>query len=119
MDRISRTHRAQELRQADFATAKRLWSELRGRKLDGLKFRREHPISGYFADFACVERRLVIEIDGLSHDGETAAVRDQLRERSIEAAGWQVIRFANREVLEDMPAVLAEIRKAACFGRGS
>lgn len=119
MDRISRTHRAQELRQADFVAAKRLWTALRGRKLDGLKFRREHPVGRYFADFACVEAKLVVEIDGLSHDDEAASVRDQHRDREIEAAGWQVVRLGNRDVLEDLPAVLTRISAAARIGSGS
>ena len=117
MDRITRTHRAQELRQADFLAAKRLWTALRGRKLGGLKFRREHPILGYFADFACVEARLVVEVDGLSHADQATVVRDQHREREIEAAGWQLVRLTNREVLEDLPGALAMIARAAETGR--
>ena len=117
MDRIARTHRAQELRQADFVAPKRLWAQLRNRKLDGLKFRREHPIGGYYADFACIEAKLVVELDGLSHDLEAAATRDRHREREIEAAGWHVIRFRNRDVLEDLSRVLADISKAAGIGR--
>jgi very-short-patch-repair endonuclease len=119
LDRIARTHRAQELRQTDFAAAKRLWGELRNRKLDGLKFRREHPILGYFADFACIEAKLVIELDGLSHDEETSALRDEHREREIEAAGWQVIRFRNPDVFKEMPRVLTAILAAARPGGGS
>jgi len=107
------------LRQADFVAAKRLWAKLRGRKLDGFKFRREHPILGYFADFACVEAKVVVEVDGLSHADEATSVHDQHREREIEAAGWHVIRFGNREVLEEMPRVLAAISSAVRTGRGS
>lgn len=118
MDRITRTHRAQELRQADFVAAKRLWAELRGRKLNGLKFRREHPIGPYFADFACLETKLVVEVDGLSHGSEETSVRDQHREREIEAAGWNVIRFSNRDVLEALPAVLARISAEARIRSG-
>jgi len=113
MDRITRAHRAQQLRQTDFVAEKRLWAGLRGRRLAGLKFRRQHPIAGYFADFACEAVRLVVEVDGLSHDVEGQAARDAERQAHIEAAGWHVLRVRNRDVLERLDAVLAEIQRVA------
>ena len=56
--------RARDLRQNRTKAERRLWSILRGSKLDGFKFRRQHPIDRYFADFACLEARLVVEVDG-------------------------------------------------------
>jgi len=118
LDRIKRTHRARELRQSGFLTADKLWQALRGRRLDGLKFRREHPVLGYFADFACEEARLIVEVDGLSHTIEGAVDRDTHRQEAIEAAGWHLVRFSNRQVLEHLPIVLDEIRRAARTARG-
>ena len=119
MDRISRTHRARELRQSGFLSPDKLWQAVRGRKLDGLKFRREHSVLGYFADFACEQAKLIVELDGLSHEVAGAPARDATREAALEAAGWHVIRFKNRDVLEDLPRVLEEIRRAARTTRGA
>jgi very-short-patch-repair endonuclease len=80
-----------------------LWQALRGRRLAGLKFRRQVPLLAYTLDFLCVERRLVVELDGSGHE----------RTREIEAHGLQVIRFRNERVLQDIDAVLAVIAAAA------
>jgi very-short-patch-repair endonuclease len=93
----------------------RLWSILRNRQLDGRKFRRQVPIGPYYADFACHEARLVIELDGGQHADRIAA--DAARTRAIEALGWKVVRFWNTEVAENLDGVgetiLAEIRQGA------
>ena len=116
MDRSRRTDRARELRLADWLAEKQLWAQLRGRRLAGLKFRRQHPIGPYFADFACIEARLVVEVDGLSH-GQAPSDADQRRELAIERAGWLVVRVTNRQVLEELAAVLRRIADAAAPGR--
>jgi len=87
-----------------------LWSLLRARRLDGLKFRRQVPLLGYTIDFVCVERRLAIEIDGRQHGWERNY--DAVRTEEIERHGIAVIRFTNADVLNDRDAVLAAIRKA-------
>ncbi|HEY7899853.1 MAG TPA: DUF559 domain-containing protein, partial [Caulobacteraceae bacterium] len=81
----------------------RLWSILRNRQLDGRKFRRQVPIGPYYADFACHEARLVIELDGAQHADRIAA--DSARTRAIEALGWKVVRFWNTEVTENLDGV--------------
>jgi very-short-patch-repair endonuclease len=86
-----------------------MWHVLRGRRLCGLKFRRQFPIEPFIVDFACIERRLVIEIDGGYHD--YVDEKDQSRQQRIETAGWQVIRFTNEEVLEDVEAVATAIAR--------
>src|SRR5262249_48306064 len=74
-----------------------LWRRLRGRQLNGAKFRRQHPIGPYFADLCCVEARLVIELDGGQHAEQTA--EDAGRTAYLGAQGFRVVRFWNDDVL--------------------
>ena len=77
---------------------RKLWAALRGKQLGGLRFRRQHPIGVYVVDFVCLERRLVIEVDGGQH-GETGQTAfDQQRTDWLRAEGYRVLRFWNREV---------------------
>jgi very-short-patch-repair endonuclease len=84
-----------------------LWEALRGRKLGGIKFRRQHPIGPFVADFCCAERRLVVELDGEVH--ATQRERDVERDALLHQAGYTVIRFTNEQVLHDLQAVLGAI----------
>jgi len=91
--------RARELRR-DGSRAERIcWELLRGRRLSGVKFRRQHPIGPYFADFACVSRKLVIEIDGEHHAFQVEA--DARRTAAMEREGWRVLRFWANEVVQN------------------
>ncbi|TCZ68100.1 endonuclease domain-containing protein [Flaviaesturariibacter aridisoli] len=76
-----------------------LWQELRGRHLGGYKFRRQHVIGIYIVDFVCLQRALVVEIDGEVHDEGENPQRDKDRTADLEAAGFEVIRFTNDEVI--------------------
>ena len=87
-----------------------LWSLLRNRQLDGLKFRRQVPLLGYTVDFICIDRKLIVEIDGRQH--RWASDYDTARTEEIERHGFKVIRFGNAEVVDDRDAVIAAIRKA-------
>jgi len=98
---------ARRLRRASTDAEQKLWSRLRNKQLRGLKFRRQMPIGPFIADFACVEARIVIEVDGSQHLVATEA--DRLRSQAIEAAGYLVVRFWNDEVLANIDAVMAEI----------
>ncbi len=109
---------AREHRNNPTASEAVLWKAIRHGQLDGLKFRRQHPIGGYFADFACPALRLIIEVDGPSHGWEEEAVRDVLRTEDLERQGWHVIRFTNGEVLGEMAGVLAKIRAEVAVIRG-
>jgi very-short-patch-repair endonuclease len=91
-----RTHRARALRQQSTDAEWKLWSIVRGRQLGGFKFRRQVPIDRYFADFACLEARLVVELDGSQHQEQVAY--DAARTEVLEACGWRVLRFDNGEV---------------------
>ena len=107
------TGRARTLRRSQPAAEEGLWSALRGYRVGGLKFRRQHPIGGYVVDFACVDRRLVIEVDGQSHKREEQAAFDERRTLDLGRDGWTVLRFTNEQVLAELPLVLAAIERAA------
>ena len=101
-----RTQRARLLRKADNDAEKALWSELRGKKLGGAKFTRQFPIGPYFADFACRESRLVIELDGSHHlDSDYDRQRDQV----MVDQDWSVLRFWNIDALKERDAVIETI----------
>ncbi|MBZ9678398.1 endonuclease domain-containing protein [Mesorhizobium sp. ES1-1] len=110
---IATTTRARRLRQSDNDAEGALWQELRDRRLNGHKFVRQLSIGNYFADFACRECHLIVEIDGSQHAGNTY---DQVRDRFMVSNGWSVLRFWNADVLNDRQAVLDTIL-AAIEGR--
>src|SRR5215471_16587248 len=100
--------RARELRVNMTDAERRLWSALRDRRLQRFKFRRQHPIGPFIADFACVEHRLIIEADGGQHaESDT----DARRTRWLEADGWYVLRFWNNDIMRNTEEVLETIRK--------
>jgi very-short-patch-repair endonuclease len=86
----------------------RLWSVLRRRQLDGCKFRRQHPYYGFILDFVCMERKVVVEVDGGQHAG---SVRDADRDEFLRKGGFVVLRFWNHDVLRDAEAVANEIHR--------
>ena len=94
----------------------KLWAELRGRRLGGFKFRRQHPIENYVADFACISARLVVEIDGATHSEPHEIEYDAKRTLLLEGLGWCVIRFTNNDVFEDVDAVVEAIYEALRVG---
>ena len=87
-----------------------LWQHLRDRRLLGWKFRRQHRIGPYFADFACLEAALVIELDGSQH--LTQQHHDDARTRFLETQGYRVLRFWNDDVLRETDVVLTAITAA-------
>ena len=101
--------RARRLRRQDTGCEQRLWAQLRGRRLGGLKFVRQLPIGPYVADFACRERMLVVEVDGATHCSEEEIAHDAARARFLEAQGWQVLRVWNEDVVRGIEAVLESI----------
>ncbi len=102
--------RARELRHHSTPAEQVLWAALRGRQLAGLKFRRQHPLGPFIVDFCCPERRVIVEVDGPIHDDQGEA--DAARTAQLTAHGYQVLRFANAQVLEHLPEVLAAIQTA-------
>ncbi len=102
---------ARELRQKQTAAEDVMWELLRNRQFMGLKFRRQHQIGEYIADFYCHEARLVIELDGNIH--EQKAAKDKKRDAYMQAIGLTVLRFTNDQFLSDPESVLQTILKAA------
>jgi very-short-patch-repair endonuclease len=100
---------ARDLRQSGTDAERKLWYHLRAARLNGLKFRRQHPIPPYIVDFYCDARKLVVELDGSQHDEEV----DRERSRFLEAHGLIILRYWDNEVLQQMDAVLAAIVDAA------
>lgn len=98
------------LRKSMTDAERRLWRALRNRQLGGHKFRRQHPVPPYVVDFACVERRLIVEVDGGQHSGQEDA--DAARTRALQAQGFRVLRIWNNEVMENLEGVLAVILQA-------
>jgi len=87
-----------------------LWRGIRRRHREGLKFRRQHPLGRFILDFCCPELKLVIEVDGAVHEAQ--ADRDAARTATLEAGGYQVLRFRNDDVLRRLPWVLKHIDEA-------
>ncbi len=77
-----------------------------------LRFRRQHPIGPYFADFACLDLQLVVELDGGQHNDPAAIARDNARTRFMEDRGFVVLRFWDNDVLRTPMVVLGEIARA-------
>jgi very-short-patch-repair endonuclease len=91
---------------------RKLWSVLRNRQVEGLKFRRQHPFGDYILDFVCLEEKIVVEVDGGQHQERTR--EDNIRTGALENAGFCVLRFWNHEVLLQHDAVVEKI----CQARG-
>jgi very-short-patch-repair endonuclease len=99
--------RARELRHEAGIAERLIWQLLSDRKLAGCKFRRQHPIGPYFADFACVEKKLVVEIDGEHHAFQIEA--DARRTELMNSRGWRVVRFWANEVVGNIDGIGTEI----------
>jgi very-short-patch-repair endonuclease len=108
---VIRDH-ARKLRRPMTPMEKLLWARLRDRRLEGFRFRRQHPSGPYIADFYCASAQLVIEIDGDSH--ATQEQYDQTRTRWFQENGYRVVRFTNRDVVGNLDSVMEAIR-AECF----
>jgi ATP-dependent DNA helicase RecG len=86
-----------------------LWRNLRGRKLNGFKFRRQQPMGSFILDFFCLETNLAIEVDGGYHDEEKQKIYDQQRTVELNALHVAVLRFSNEEVISNIKSVLDTI----------
>lgn len=102
--------RAKELRQSETEAEKLLWEQLRAKRLNGFKFRRQHAIERFIADFYCHKAKLVIEVDGGIHKKAEIKERDKNREAEIEKYDIKIIRFTNDEVFDDMESVIERIK---------
>jgi len=102
--------RAKYLRENMTSTESKLWEELRASKLEGYKFRRQHPIHRFIADFYCHKLKLIIEVDGKYHEQEHQIKSDQERDELLNYQGIEIIRFTNNEVLSNIKKVVQQIK---------
>jgi very-short-patch-repair endonuclease len=103
--------RAKKLRKVETNAERILWDALRNKRFSHLKFRRQHPVKWFIADFYCHEIKLIIEVDGGIHNQEDKAAYDTGRMHEIESLGLIVIRFSNDEILNNLTSVLNQIQR--------
>lgn len=100
---------AKDLRTGQTTPETRLWHELRGKRLDGWKFKRHFPIEGYVTDFVCLEKRLIVEVDGPLHRRPEDRLKDEARDAVLVSQAFRVLRFSD----EAAPGqIVGEIRRA-------
>jgi very-short-patch-repair endonuclease len=98
---------ARDMRREPAPAEQILWACLRNRRLNGFKFRRQHAVGGYITDFFCAECELIVELDGDSHEDRRA--HDEKRTELLKQRGFEVVRFPNTEVFDNLDGVLEKI----------
>jgi len=106
---VHSTNYARQLRKKSTNAERLMWSHLRNRNLEGIKFRRQQPFGPYIVDFISVEKKLVIELDGGQHAMNKEL--DRNRDKFIESEGYRTLRFWNNEVFQNTEGVLERIRQ--------
>jgi very-short-patch-repair endonuclease len=104
------TKRARELRTNSTDAERRFWQKLKRRQIAGVKFRRQQPIGPYIVDFVCLERRVVVEVDGGQHSEQLR--QDERRNQWLEAQGYRILRFWNNDVLANTEVVAQTVLDA-------
>ena len=104
-----RTNRSRTLRSQLVAAETKLWAKLRNRQLGGSKFVRQAAIGTYFADFACRECKLIVEIDGATHGLDEEIAANLARTAALEHMGYRVYRVTNTDVAQNLAGVLDSI----------
>jgi very-short-patch-repair endonuclease len=107
MDRFKA--RAIKLRESQTSAEARLWQALRNRRLARWKFRRQHPIDRYVADFVTIDGKLIVEVDGVTHSEASQLARDKARSEVLEACGFHIVRVSNSDVYDNLEGVLEMI----------
>ena len=100
---------ARELRKDMTEAEHKLWPYLRMKNLGGYRFRRQHPIGPYIADFACVAENLIVELDGATHGEDAEILYDKRRTVYLEGKGWRVARYSNEDVYKHVGDVQDDI----------
>jgi very-short-patch-repair endonuclease len=120
---VNRTARSREFRKAMTPQEARLWIELRRLRADGFHFRRQTPFRGYYLDFVCFSRRLVVEVDGGQHGDPDAETHDAVRDAVLAHEGFQTIRVWNADVNTNldgvMQLILATLHQRPTFPPGA
>ena len=93
-----------------------LWRRLRRRAFKGLKFRRQLPLGKYIVDFVCLEKRLIIELDGGQHNAEAQRHYDRVGDQWLRSQGLQILRYWNNEIFDQWESIAEAVRKAAQGG---
>lgn len=105
--------RAKRLRAAVTPAETLLWRYIKAHRIDGLGFRRQMPIRNYIVDFVCLTAKIIVELDGYSHDTKKEQALDQARNAFFAAEGFRVLRFTNSEVMSNLEGVVEAIRQTA------
>jgi very-short-patch-repair endonuclease len=105
--------KARLLRKTMTRAEKHLWKYLRRNQLNGLRFRRQHPVKFFILDFYCHDAKLAVEVDGVGHREKAQQEYDQKRDSEINEMGIKVIRFTNEEVFNNIDSVLNQIMDCA------
>jgi very-short-patch-repair endonuclease len=108
-ERIKARASAKQLRNQMTKAEVALWSRLRRGAVHGRRFRRQHPIGPYVADFACLPVRLIVEVDGDTHISKDERQYDESRDAYLRNHGWRVLRFWNGDVFENLDGVMERI----------
>lgn len=98
---------ARKLRQNQTPAEDLFWGEVRNRRFHNYKFRRQVPVDKYFADFLCESKKLIVELDDISHADKEEY--DEQRSQALNMAGYRVIRFANADVYDDLSGVMEQL----------
>jgi very-short-patch-repair endonuclease len=98
--------RAKELRRPMTRAEVILWTRLQKRQVQGLHFRRQHPVAPYIPDFSCVKARLIVEVDGATHSTEDERGHDERRRQYLEEQGWTILRVWNDEIYRNENGVV-------------
>jgi very-short-patch-repair endonuclease len=107
------TLRARDLRKKETKAEKILWDRIRNRQINGLKFRRQHPIGYYIPDFFCYEKSLIIELEGKVHEELEQKEYDQVRKEVLKEWTYKIIFFKNEEIYNEIETVLEKIKVTA------
>src|SRR5689334_746535 len=105
--------RAKRLRQTMTRAESLLWRHLKADRIERLGFRRQVPFRNYIADFACLSSKLIVELEGKSHDFQERQSADQLRDAFFVSEGFRILRFTNEQVMTSLEGVVERIRSAA------
>jgi very-short-patch-repair endonuclease len=104
--------RARRFRKEPTKTENLLWQRLRGEKLSGAKFRRQADIGSVVVDFACMQARLIVEVDGGVHNHPDVIRKDAIRDHALKAQGFSILRFSAAAIESDLETVLIVIERA-------
>jgi very-short-patch-repair endonuclease len=102
----SLTPLARALRRNATGAERRLWQRLRREQVGGFRFRRQVILDGFIADFACLDARMLVEVDGATHSTDEQIARDAVRSAALAAEGFDILRFTNEDVYVNLDGVL-------------